>query len=79
MSKLIKRAEVILGAAVSYILAAVVGLSAAAGELGELAPEGGETAVLWLVRAGAWLTGAVAVVRRVSEVAPAARGLLPPE
>jgi hypothetical protein len=77
MSDFLARARVVLGAAVTYLIAAGVGLSAASAEIAEVAPPGWETATAWLVRGVAWLGAAVVVVRRVKEVIGPERGLLP--
>jgi hypothetical protein len=77
MSDLLLRIQVLLGAAVTWFVALSTGLTAAAGSIAELAPEGSEPVVAWLLRAAAWLVVAWQVVRRVSPVLPAARGLLP--
>jgi hypothetical protein len=67
----------LLTAAVTWIYALAVGLSAAAGEISEVAPEGSETVVAWITRAAVWLLAAWQTVRRVTPVLPAERGLLP--
>jgi hypothetical protein len=77
MHNIVLRLQVLLGAAVTWLVALSVGLSAAAGEIAQAAPEGGEPVVAWLLRIVGWLVVAVTVVRRVSPVLPAARGLLP--
>lgn len=78
MSKLLDRAAVLAGTFVTYVLAAAVGVTAAADEIASAAPDGGETAVAWLVRVASWLAAAVAVVRQVTPVDKDQRGLLPP-
>lgn len=79
MVKLLDRAVVLASSVVTYVLAAVAGITFAADELAAAAPEGAETAASWLLLVATWLTGAVAVVRRVSQVAKDQRGLLPPD
>lgn len=74
----LERLRVLAGTAVTYLVAAAVGLSAAADELAATGPDGGETAVAWLLRVVAWVGAAVAVVRRVTPVPSGERGLLPP-
>lgn len=76
MSDLLARARVVLRAAPTWLTAAAVVLTAAAHEISTVAPSGGEDIVRWLVTAAAWLTSAVAIIRRVSPVPPAERGLL---
>jgi hypothetical protein len=79
MTKFIDRAVILLAATVTYITAGAVGLSAAAGEIADAAPVGNETATTWLVRGVAWLVAAATIVRRVTPVAEASRGILPPD
>lgn len=78
MEAFLDRVAVLVSTAVTYLMALAVGLSAAAGEIAALAPEGGETVTAWIVRAVAWIGVAVATIRRVSPVAADQRGLLPP-
>jgi hypothetical protein len=75
MSELLAKAQVVLGAVVTYVIAASVGLSAASAEISEAAPPGWEDATAWLVRAVAALGAAVVVLRRVTEVTKELRGL----
>lgn len=75
MTDLIARARVVLRAAPTWLTAAAVILTAAAHEISTLAPSGGEDVVRWLVTAAAWLTSAVAIIRRVTPVPAAQRGL----
>jgi hypothetical protein len=78
MDKLLERAAVLADAVVTYLLAAAVGISAAAEEITAAAPEGWDTATAWALRVVAWIAASVAVVRRVTPVAAEQRGLLPP-
>jgi hypothetical protein len=79
MSEFIAKAQVVLGAVVTYLIAAGVGLGAAAGEISEAAPPGAEDAVAWLLRGVAALGTVVVVLRRVTEVSKELHGLnLPP-
>lgn len=78
MQDFIRRAIVVLGAVNTYLIAAGMGLQIAANEIAEAAPEGSQTAGAWAVRVLAWLATAVAVIRRVTEVAKYEQGLLPP-
>lgn len=77
LNKLIDRAVVLSKTAVTYAVALAVALSAAADEIAVAAPEGGEDVTAWIVRAVAWIGAAVTIVRRVTPVAEAQRGLLP--
>lgn len=77
MFQLLNRVQVIATSALFYILAASAGLSVAAGELAETAPEGSETVVAWIARALVVLAGAWQAIRRVTPVPPEDRGLLP--
>jgi hypothetical protein len=70
--------QVLLGAAVTWMVALASGLTLAAGEIAQAAPEGSEGTVAVILRVVAWLGTAVLIVRRVTPVLPAARGLLPP-
>lgn len=79
MTDLIARARVVVRAAPTWLTAAAVVLTAAAHEISTLAPNGGEDIVRWLVTAAAWLTSAVAIIRRVTPVDPDRRGLLAAE
>lgn len=79
MQDLIRRALVVLGAVNTYLIAAGMGLTIAAQEIGDVAPEGWQAAAAWLLRGVAWVGTAVAVIRRVTEVAKAEQGLLPPQ
>lgn len=79
MTKLIDRAIILMSATVTYTVAVAVGLTAAAGEIAEVGPEGGEGVVAWIVRGVAWLTSAAAIVRNVTPVPEANRGILPPD
>lgn len=78
MEAFLDRVAVLVSTAVTYLVAAAVGLSAVAQEIATVAPEGGETVTAWLLRAVAWIGVAVATARRVSPVAADQRGLLPP-
>lgn len=78
MDDLINRAAVILTAAVTYISALSAGLIVAANQIADVAPEGSHDVVAWLVRGVAWLTAAVTIIRRVTPVPAAERGVLPP-
>jgi hypothetical protein len=77
MTDFLTRAQVLLGAVATWLVALSVGLTAAATEIAQAAPEQSETVVAWLLRAAAWLAVAWQVVRQHTPVPPDARGLLP--
>jgi hypothetical protein len=77
MTDFLSRLNVLFGAVLTWMVAVAAGLSAAAAELAELAPEGSEGVTATLVRVAAWLAVAVAAVRRHTPVPPESRGLLP--
>jgi hypothetical protein len=72
-----RRLQHLTGTAVFYVTAAATGVTAAADQLAELAPDGSEKALAWLVRVAAWLTAAAVIARSVTVVPPALRGLVP--
>ncbi len=76
MNDLLARTRVVLRAAPTWLTAISVALTAAASEIGRLAPSGGDDVVRWCVTVAAWLTSAVAIIRRVSPVDQSERGLL---
>ena len=75
MDALLNRAVVVLTAAVTYIVAGAAALTLAADQIAAAAPPGAEDVVTWLVRAAAWLTAAVTIIRRVTPVPAGLRGL----
>lgn len=79
MNELLARVRVLLGAAPTYLVALAAILTIV---VDELAPFADDPAIAWVVRIlGVILTivgVAVAIVRRVTPVLPAERGLLPP-
>jgi hypothetical protein len=77
MTNFLTRAQVLLGAVATWLVALSVGLTAAATEIAQVAPEQSETVVAWLLRAAAWLAVAWQIVRQHTPVPPDARGLLP--
>jgi hypothetical protein len=79
---MLERIKVLATSTVQYLVLAAVVLTAAAPLIAEVADDifGGSTAedvTLWITRAVAWIAGAVAIVRRVSEVPANLRGILP--
>lgn len=76
MSDLLARARVVVRAAPTWLTAVSVVLTAAAGEISRLAPDGGQDVVRWLVTVAAWLASAVLVIRRVTPVPADERGIL---
>lgn len=79
MSDLMVKLQVIAGAAVTYMTAAAIGLTAAADQIAKVAPDGaGHTVVMWLIIAATWLTAAVGIIRSHTPVPVDQRGLLPP-
>lgn len=79
MSKLIARIGVLLRAAPTYLAAAGVIIAIIADEVGKLAPSGWQDNAIQIlgVLAGI-IAAATAIVRRVTPVAPADRGLIVP-
>lgn len=75
MTETAARLRVITTAAVTWMVATSVALSAVAPALGDLtaSPE----VATWALRAAGWLTSAVVIIRRVTPVPPAARGIIP--
>lgn len=75
MTKTIERLRVILTAAVTWLVAIAAVLTIVAGEL---ATELGDAApvVTWIARVVVWIGVAVAIIRQVTPVLPAARGIL---
>lgn len=71
------RLRVLLGAAITYITAAVLGITVAADAIAKAGPEGSEGVVAWLIRIATWLTAVVTMVRSHSPVPVGQRGLLP--
>lgn len=79
MSKLIARIRVLLNAAPTYLAAAGVIIAVLADEVGKLAPTGWQdNAVQILGVLAGIVAAATAIVRRVTPVLPAERGLLVP-
>lgn len=77
MTDIAARIKVIATAAVTWLVAASVFVAVAAPAIAELLPTGDRSAVIeWSVRAAAWLAGAAAIIRRVTPVEPADRGIL---
>jgi hypothetical protein len=79
MSQIIDRVKVVLTALVTYLTAAAVIVSAAAPEIVKVLPDdwrGGFSE--GVVRVLAAIVAAVAIIRRVTPVDAAERGLLPP-
>lgn len=74
---LIERALVVLKAAPTWIAALSTAITLAADEIVAVLPDQWDGAVAaWVARAVAFLAAVVAIVRRVTPVAKAARGLL---
>lgn len=71
------RVRVFLNSVVSWLTLATIALVAFSGQIGALFPEGGDDIATWVVRILAWISGAVLIIRRVSPVEPAERGMLP--
>ena len=75
-----ERIRVIASAAVTWLVAASVFVSASAPAVVSLLAEGDAATVTeWSVRTVAWLLGAAAIIRRVTPVEPSARGILNPQ
>lgn len=78
MNQILDRVAVIASSAVTYLMALALGITAAAGEISQAAPEGGETVVQWAIIALTGISTAIAAIRRVTPVPPDERGILPP-
>lgn len=77
MVDLIERAKVVATTAVTYLTAVAVLITAAHEEIAGLLPEGtAEDVAGYVVIALGWIGAAIAIIRRVTPVDPANRGLL---
>lgn len=72
---MIARLKVIASAAVTWLIAASVLVSAAAPQIAELFPTRAEDITTWAARVVGWLAAAVLVIRRVSPVPADERGV----
>lgn len=70
-----EKLKVIASAAVTWLIAASVVVSAAAPQIAELFPANAEAITEWAARVVAWLGAAVLIVRRVTPVPPSERGI----
>lgn len=78
MTKLVARIKVILRALPTYMVGAAVVLTLLAPEIAKLLPSGiGEHVASWLIKIAAFLGAAVAIIRKVTPVAPSQVGILP--
>lgn len=78
MTDLLNKAQVISKAAVTYMTAAAIGLTAAADQIAKVGPDGAaHTVVMWLIIAATWLTAAVGIIRTHMPVPANQRGILP--
>jgi hypothetical protein len=72
------RIQVVLKSLVTWLTLLSTVLVIAATEIADLTDDAIPHDVgMWLIRAAAWLTTAVAIIRRVSPVVESQRGLLP--
>lgn len=79
MKKLLARARVILTAAPTYLVAAGAVVTIVADEVSKLLPPGWQDNAAQIAGAAVGILGAaVAIIRRVTPVLPAERGILPP-
>lgn len=74
----IARIKVVATAAVTWITAVAVLLPLVAGDIAEVAPGQAETVTHVALVVAGWLGAAVSIIRRVTTVLPAERGVLPP-
>lgn len=72
---MIEKLKVIASAAVTWLIAASVVVSAVAPQLAELFPQSAEDITTWAARVVAWLGAAVLIVRRVTPVPADQRGI----
>lgn len=78
MSDLLVKLQVIAKAAVTYMTAAAIGLTAAADQIAKVGSDGvAHTVVMWLIIAATWLTAAVGIIRTHTPVPADQRGILP--
>ena len=77
MKKFLARVRVVLTAAPTYLTSAAVAVALARDEIAKLFPEAAEEVGRWAVPIAAGLLAAARVIRRVTPVLPAERGLLP--
>lgn len=81
MNQTIARTRVVLTALPTYLVAAAVILTIVSEDVAQLLPMvpagTAETVARWLVAAAGSLTAAVSIIRRVTPVLPAERGILP--
>lgn len=78
MNDLTAKIKVIAQASVTVLTLVMAVLITVADQIGELVPGStGENIATWLVRIVAWIAGAVSIIRRVSPVDEAERGILP--
>lgn len=75
--KILERIRVLLTAAPTYLTAAAVVVAAVAEEIGEAFPGVDGTVAGWAAPVLAGIAAIIAIVRRVSPVVAAERGLLP--
>lgn len=72
---MIEKLKVVASAAVTWLIAASVLVSAVAPQIAELFPKNAEDITEWAARVVGWLAAAVLIIRRVSPVPVAERGL----
>lgn len=78
MNKFLARVVVVLKAAPTYLTAIAAVVPLIAGDLAKVMPDQAEDITAWAIRIAAWLTAAALIIRRVTPVDKADRGLLPP-
>lgn len=79
MSDFIARLRVVATAAVTWLTGAAALIQFAAPHIAEQLPAGAaETFTAWAVRVAAWVAVAVLIIRRVTPVPEAERGVIPP-
>lgn len=71
------KVRVVLSAAVTYITIITVAATAFVSQFGDLLPDSWHWITDWILKAVVVLAGAVAIIRRVTPVLPADRGILP--
>ncbi len=76
MTNTIERLRVILTAAVTWLVAIATVLTIVAAELGDAFGDDAAPVITWIARILVWIGVATAIIRQVTPVLPAARGIL---
>lgn len=73
---MIDRLKVIASAAVTWLVALSVIVTAAAPQIGDLFPSSADDIATWAARVVAWIGVAVTIIRRVTPVSAEQRGVV---